>query len=186
MKTMRLLLSLGFSFFLLVGCSLKLDSSGGILPNLKGGQMPPSSGTDAGGNTTGTSQLQGKKGTKSAIINLKINAYVAQETGLRTYLNCVQLAQLDTGSVVVDFSNLPCPTNSSATVVPESIKFTATYNLLRDSDYELIYQNRTIGLMRVNSQVPEVLLEAACSGTYDTHCLISTTPDGKLDAISVF
>ncbi len=172
----------------IVGCNIKLDTQVPILPNLKG-ELPKSSGIDIKGTSTvggptDKSKTEGQQGTKTAVMNLKVDEYIEKDTGMRASMNCIQMVQLENGTVLVDFSNQPCPASTQQTVDPNSIKFTAIYNQVREGEYELAAKGVKIGLMYIDFDGPSVTLRNLCNGGYNTACFLFTDSLGRIDNVS--
>lgn len=172
-----------YGLFALVSCNVKLETQIPVLPNLKG-QLPNSSlfNANVNNNQAATNESRNQSNKKTAILNLTIGPLVAEEMGIQPELNCAQMVQFDTGAVLVDFANAPCPTDKSA-VRADTLRFTATYQRVDERKYELFLGNTKIGEMDIDFQIPRIELIALCTRSYSTLCFISTTPEKRIDEL---
>ncbi|GEM_PF-5116053 len=158
------------------GCSLQFEAP--VLPGVQldnlpnqsaGGKMPPSA-----GDLMAASKKDTAENKKSWIANLTWDSGVASENKIDASINCVQLVQLSTGPVIVDFTNQQCPA-SSALASASSIVQSVVYQKISSGVYELYLSksgtNVELGRMEISGS--EVKLVELCTGSvYEASCFV--------------
>ena len=174
---------------LLNGCNVKLNAEVPLLPNVKG-MIPENSfiNTTNSPTTDPTKQSQKEAQTpqKTVIINLIVSSQVQTGTGIVSNINCVQLVELADKRVVIDFSDQPCPAQSTQSAAASSIRFTATYAKLSNGTYELSFHGAKIGSIQIDFDAPKVTLLTLCTSSYYNACYLSVNSNGRIDDILTF
>lgn len=152
---------------LVVACSINLDAP--ILPNL-GKKFPEGTNEQFAGKDL-TPISKGDANAKRWLVNLSIDEGLADDLSLERDENCVQLVELSNGTVVLDYANVPCPSNNEKVDV-SAIQFTTAYAPVEGftSLYSVKSGGKVIGEMEINEEGTSLTLKRLCTGRYDTIC----------------
>jgi hypothetical protein len=166
MKTLNLL-SLCAVMVSVSACQIKFDTP--ILPNISLRDIP--TGTDKSKvDPSDNNTEKSRRATKSVLAKLQLASGVTSALSLSAAQNCVQLVELSTGGIVVDFGKEACPSESSAPMNQSNLVYTATYDLVSGDIYRLIFKGDDIGEMELGSDRETMTLKYLCSGRYNYYC----------------
>jgi hypothetical protein len=165
----------------LTGCQFKFDTP--ILPNISLRDIP--SGTDKTKVDPAQNNTEQSRSTqKSVLATLKFGTSVTSELGVSSTANCVQLVELSSGGIVVDFGKNACPVEKSVPMNPSNLVFTATYEFVSGDIYRLIFKGDDIGEMELGADRETMTLKYHCTSRYNTRCYQPISA-GKYSAIPV-
>ena len=169
-RTLTRTIVLVTTLFATSGCNIKLDAP--LLPNV--GKHFPEGTSEAQANKDLTSLSKSQAATKKLLSNLIFDKDLTSDLDLDRDNNCVQLSELPDRTVVVDFFNVRCPSNSE-TGPAANLQFTSAYAPMTTerNHYTLRITGRDVGEMEINTEGTELKLLRVCTGRYDTYCLPS-------------
>ena len=159
---------------LVSACDIKVDAP--FLPNV-GAKAKDGSGESL----TNESKESTNNETKELLINMTIDSSVETALPLKKELNCVQIIELPTGGIAIDYAAEPCPANEKL-VSAASIKFTSSFAKIADGIYELTYQQTPIGIMEITNDGYSVTLKKLCSDSYNSYCYLYTSEEKFVSA----
>ncbi len=151
----------------IAGCQLKLEAP--ILPNVDLRNLPlksdPTKVDTASDNTPKSQGVQ-----KTVFAKLIISDDVASKLEISKTDNCVQLVELSSKVVVVDFGAGACPAAATEAIADANLKFTALYENVRRDTYLLTFRGKEIGEMSLSIDGNQMTLKSLCTNRYTYYC----------------